>query len=182
MDSGRYYGFFLSFAGCTASQRELPPEHTAGLFAMGTYMNFTAYGEQAQSALEEAADYVEEWESLWSAIDEQSEIYAVNHSNGEAVQLSRETEELLRFTLNMARETDGALDPTIYPLVNAWGFINQEYRVPSQQEIAQLLAFTGYEKVRLEDHRVSLPEGVQLDLGAVGKGYTGELLAAYLKE
>ena len=98
---------------------------------MGTYMSLTAYGEQAEAALNEAESSVTEWEALWSATEESSEIYAANHSHGEAVPLSPETEELLRFALKMAEQTRGVLDPTIYPLVNAWGFINQEYRVPS---------------------------------------------------
>lgn len=174
--------FSLCLLGCTAQQALPEPGHTAGLFAMGTYMNFTAYGDQAESVLDEAISCVEKWEALWSTTNEGSEIYAANHSNGQSVPLSPETEELLRFTLAMAQQTDGALDPTIYPLVNAWGFISQEYRVPTEQEIEKLLPLTGYEKVILENHTVTLPEKMQLDLGAVGKGYTGELLADYLKE
>lgn len=174
--------FSLCFSGCAASHEAIRQEHSAELFAMGTYMSLTAYGEQAEAALNEAESSVTEWEALWSATEESSEIYAANHSHGEAVPLSPETEELLRFALKMAEQTRGALDPTIYPFVNAWGFINQEYRVPSEQEITELLSLTGYEKVVLENHAVTLPEGTQLDLGAVGKGYTGELLAEYLKE
>lgn len=171
----------LCLAGCAASQEVSNRGHSAGLFAMGTYMNLTAYGDQAESALDEAENRVIEWEALWSATDENSEIYAVNHSRGDAVPLSPETEELLQFALEMAGQTGGALDPTIYPLVKAWGFINQEYHVPSESEIEELLPLTGYEKVVLENHTVTLPEGMQLDLGAVGKGYTGERLADYLK-
>lgn len=149
---------------------------------MGTYMELTAYGDSAETVLDQASDSIQEWEKLWSTTDEDSEIYQINHSGGQPVPVSPETEELLRFTLEMAAQTDGALDPTIYPLVNAWGFIGQEYRVPSELEIQQLLSLTGYEKVGLDHHTVTLPEGMQLDLGAVGKGYTGELLARYFKE
>lgn len=174
--------FSLCLSGCAGSQEASVQEHTAELFAMGTYMNFTAYGEQADAALDEAVSHVEEWESLWSVTDENSEIYAANHSHGRPVPLSTETENLLRFALEMSGQTQGALDPTIYPLVSAWGFIDQEYRIPSDEEIQELLSLTGYEKVALENHAVTLPEGMQLDLGAAGKGYTGELLADHLKE
>ena len=110
---------------------------------MSTYMEFTAYGDSAETVLEQASDSIQEWEKLWSTTDEDSEIYQINHSGGQPVPVSPETEELLRFTLEMAAQTDGALDPTIYPLVNAWGFIGQEYRVPSELEIQQLLSLTG---------------------------------------
>jgi thiamine biosynthesis lipoprotein len=172
----------LCLYGCASPQERTNQEHSAGLFAMGTYMNLTAFGEQAEAALNNAENRITELEALWSTTDENSEIYAANHSLGEAVALSPETEELLRFALEIAEQTSGALDPTIYPLVEAWGFISQEYRVPSAQEISELLSFTGYEKVVLENHAVTLPTGTQLDLGAVGKGYTGELLAEDLKE
>ena len=171
---------FLS--GCAALQDTSRQEYNTGLFAMGTYMDFTAYGEQAESALEDAVDHIEEWDALWSTTNENSEIYAANHSHGQPVSLSQETEELLTFTLQMAEQTDGALDPTIYPIVHAWGFIDQEYRVPSDEEIETFISLTGYEKVLVENHTVSLPEGTQLDLGAVGKGYAGELLADELRE
>lgn len=171
---------FLS--GCAALQDTSRQEYSTGLFAMGTYMDFTAYGEQAESVLEQAVDRIEEWDALWSTTNEDSEIYAANHSQGQSVSLSQETEELLTFTLEMADQTDGALDPTIYPIVNAWGFIDQEYRVPSDEEIETLLPHTGYEKVLVEDHTITLPEGTQIDLGAVGKGYAGELLADELRE
>ena len=61
--------FSLFLSGCAGSQEASVQEHTAELFAMGTYMNFTAYGEQADAALDEAVSHVEEWESLWSVTD-----------------------------------------------------------------------------------------------------------------
>lgn len=171
-----FMSLVLCLTGCSPSQGE-DQRHTTGLFAMGTYMELEAYGESAEAALEQAAKSIEAWEMLWSADEKTSEIYQINHSGGQPVPVSLETEELLSFTLKIAEETEGALDPTIYLLVNAWGFIDQEYRVPSEQEIQELLHLIGYENVMLENHMVTLPEGMQLDLGAVGKGYTGELLA-----
>lgn len=95
--------------------------------------------------------------------------------------ISPETEELLRFTLEIAEQTGGALDPTIYPLVDAWGFVSGEYHVPAEQELMELLEYTGYEKVSLQENAVSLPAGTEIDLGAVGKGYTGQELSSLLR-
>ena len=166
----------LCLAGCAPSQGEAQ-RHTKELFAMGTSMRLTAYGDQAGAALDEAQSRIAERETLWSATDEGSEIYQINHSGGQPVPIHPETEELLRFALKMAEDTGGALDPTIYPLVEAWGFAGGDDRVPPAEEIQALLSLVGYEDVALENHMVALPEGMQLDLGAVGKGYAGELLA-----
>ena len=173
--------FSILFTGCTGEQNTKQTEHTTGLFAMGTYMTLTAYGENAETALADAEERIKKLETLWSVTDENSEVYEMNHSNGVPVTISPETEELLRFTLEIAEQTGGALDPTIYPLVDAWGFVSGEYRVPAEQELMELLQYTGYEKVSIKGNTVSLPAGTQIDLGAVGKGYTGQELSDLLK-
>ena len=172
----------LYITGCSVQRENIPQEYSTGLFAMGTYMELSAYGDHAESALAKAADRITELEALWSTTDKNSEIYALNHSGGKPVSLSSETAQLLHFILDISQQTGGALDPTIYPLVNAWGFIGHEYRIPSEEEIRELLQLTGYQKINLAANTVTLPDGMQLDLGAAGKGYAGELLANLLKE
>lgn len=76
-----------------------------------------------------------------------------------------ETAALLSFALQIAEETDGALEPTIYPLLTAWGFTTEENRVPSDDEITELLKNVGYERIRLENTTVQLDGGMMLDLG-----------------
>ena len=172
---------FICLTGCVRGQDTNQSKHTTRLFAMGTYMTFTGYGKDAESALSRAAERVKELEALWSATDENSEIYKVNHSKGSPVTVSSETGELLRFTLDIAEQTGGALDPTIYPLMDTCGFVNGEYHIPAEQELASLLQGMSFEKVALRENTITLPEGVQLDLGAVGKGCAGAELSKLLK-
>lgn len=172
----------LCLAGCAVqkSDKKDSAEHT--LFAMNTYMTFTAYGENAELALDEAAHLVEKLEKLWSVTDENSEIYKANHGHGIPETISEETGELIQFALEMAKKTNGALEPTIYPVLTAWGFTTGENRVPSDAELTELLGDVGYERVRLEDSTVQLDRDMMLDLGAVGKGYAGDLVAEVLRE
>lgn len=165
--------------------------------AMDTYMTFTLYGEGAEDAIADAKEEILRLEKLWSVTDPESEIYAVNHGaeSGSAadhdmdsqdryksVMVSPETADLVAFALKMAEETKGALDPTIYPALTAWGFTAGEYRIPAKEELDELLKRVDYKKVRLEENEINLPEGMMLDLGAVGKGYAGDLLAKLLAE
>lgn len=173
--------FALLLSGCSA-QSKSAEEHTAGVFAMGTYMTLTAYGESAEEALTLSENRIKELEALWSTTDENSDIYKVNHSGGARTEVSEETAEILQFALDMAEQTGGSLEPTISPVVTAWGFISGEYNIPTDEELTDLLQNTGYEKVLLEENVVTLPDGMQLDLGAVGKGYTGDIIAELLKE
>lgn len=151
-------------------------------FAMDTYMTITAYGENAASALEQAEERVTELEKIWSVTDENSEIYAINHSDGASVAVSEETAELLDYSLRISDLTNGALDCTMYPILTAWGFTTSNYNIPTDTELADLLKNMGYEKVKLDGNSVSIPEDMQIDLGAVGKGYTGDLITEVLKE
>ena len=165
-----------ALSGCGRTNLEAQ-EAENSFFAMNTYMTFTAYGEQAEDALVDARVRVEEVEALWSVTDEGSEIYRANHSGGEPVNVSEETAELVSFALEMAEKTDGALEPTIYPVLRAWGFTTDTKQVPSQEEIDALLEDVGHEKITLDGTLLTVPEGMELDLGAVGKGYAGDLAA-----
>lgn len=173
---------FLSFmlTGC-AREQELPAQERS-LFAMNTYMTFTAYGKNAAEALDMALEQVEEAEALWSVTDQNSEIYQANHSGGQPVTVSDETAQLVSFALDMAEQTDGAVDPTIYPVLSAWGFTTQSKQVPEEGQIASLLQNVDYGRISLEGDRLTVPDGMQLDMGAVGKGYAGDLVIEVLKE
>ncbi|MFR7997597.1 MAG: FAD:protein FMN transferase [Blautia sp.] len=179
----------ISLAGCAAveetrpetrQQEELPADME--FFAMNTYMTFQAYGEQADSALEAAKKRVLELEQRWSVTEEDSEIYQINHSNGNAVILSEDTRAVMEFVLQMAEKTSGNLEPTIYPVLTAWGFTAEENRIPGEEEIQTLLKSVGYQKIQLNGNQIQIPSGMKLDLGAVGKGYAGDEAAETLKE
>lgn len=148
---------------------------------MDTYMTFTAYGDEAGDALSQAEEEIRKLESEWSVTEEDSEIWKVNHSGGQPVTLSDETAQVLRFALDMAEETGGALEATIYPVLTAWGFTTDENRIPGEEELRSLLENVGYEKVDLDGNQITLPAGMELDLGAVGKGYAGDLTAELLE-
>ena len=167
--------------GCSAPAKEMQQLVERSLFAMNTYMTFTAYGEDAQEALQEAEECIQQVEGLWSVTDENSEIYQANHSGGQPVTVSEETAEIISFALELAQRTGGALDPTIYPVLTAWGFTTNSKQVPSQQQIDQLLEQVGYDRVQLNGSELTVPDGMELDLGAVGKGYTADLVTEILR-
>ena len=168
----------LLLTGCSASEpcrREL--------MAMDTFMTLSVYAQSpaaGEALLEEAAGEIRRLEGLLSVTDPGSEIYQVNH--GGAVSLSEPVRELLEKALELCRETGGALDITVYPAVRAWGFTTGEYRVPEEAELSALVERVDYGRVSLDGDRLALPEGVELDLGSVGKGWTGDRLTALFRE
>ena len=127
----------LLLSGCDEKQNDASLKSSVSFFAMDTYITVTAYGENAERAANASKERIETLEKLWSVTDSESEIYHAN-STGQA-ELSSETAELVRYALERCRETKGALDITLYPVVSAWGFTKEEHRVPSDAELTALL-------------------------------------------
>lgn len=168
----------LSLSACSSA----PKKEEETLFAMDTVMSLTLYGDNVRDALAQATDTLEQLDELWSPTQEDSQIWAVNHSGGSWTTVDGETSVLLQQSLELCQITDGALDITAYPAVEAWGFPSGDYRVPAQAELDQLASRIDYSQVELAGNRVRLPASMSLDLGAVAKGWAGELLSQQLSE
>jgi thiamine biosynthesis lipoprotein len=153
---------------------------TGTLFAMDTVMDFTIYGEA--SLLTAAEARVNELEAKLSVTDSGSEIYAINR-DGSGV-LSADSADLLRRALDLCALTNGALDISVYPVVRAWGFTTGDYGVPEEEELAELLSHVDYRGVEYDGDTdtVALAPGMEIDLGSVAKGYTGDQVTALLRE
>jgi len=169
--------FPLLLSACAVQEKYAPC--TTDVLAMDTVMTLTVYPPsetQGREILQKAAAKIAELDAQLSVTNENSEIYRANHSGGTPAALSDNTRRLLEQSLDLCASTNGALDVTVYPVVRAWGFTTQEYRVPEQTVLAELLSKVDYRQVSLEGNSLSLPAGVELDLGAVAKGCTGDQL------
>lgn len=178
--------FALSLTACgeTAAESE-----TRTVYAMDTVMNLTVYGENAAAALESAEKELHTLdEAVLSRTAEGSELYALNTSNGETVEYGADDilPALIETALTISDATDDAFDPTLAPVLDAWGFTKDERRVPPADELKELLSHTGCGKVALEKTAdgwtVTLLDGAQLDLGGIAKGYAADLLRAQLEK
>lgn len=164
--------------GCqpeTAGKREDISKYSTQIFSMDTVMDVTIYGED-DSLLDDAALLVSDLDSSLSTTSPDSEIYQLNHTG--SASLSPRTSLLFDRALEFCEKTDGALDLSIYPVVRAWGFTTDTYQIPTRQELDHLLSHVDYRDILFspEEQTVSLPEGMEVDLGSVAKGFTGDLL------
>ena len=173
----------LFICGCSGNtEQEIKPTESVSFFALNTYVSLSASGDNATEALQAARQTIERYEDKWSVTDNRSEMFAINHGGGIKRTITEETAKLIDYALDMAEKTGGALDPTIYPVMLAWGFTTGEYEVPSEEKINDLLPLVGYEKIVLDGNDITVPDGMQLDLGAVAKGYIGDLVIECLRE
>ena len=149
-------------------------EYTSDVFAMDTYMTLTAYGENAQEAVEAGIAEIQRLDDLLSTGKDTSEVAQIN-ANGGGV-LSEDTDYLVKRALDIYQSTNGAFDISIYPVMQLWGFTTGNFAVPSESDLAAKLALVDAGKIILSEENgqtsISLPEGMEIDLGGIAKGYT----------
>lgn len=155
---------------------------TKYLYAMDTYFILSAYGPEGEEALNQCEEKVMALEAALSVTQNDSDVVKVN-TKGTAV-VSEDTFLLIQKALTLCEETGGALDITLYPVLREWGFTTDSYQVPDEQELKLLLEKVDYQGIVAEesDRNIQVPQGAELDLGAVAKGYTGDCLIEIMQQ
>lgn len=158
--------------------------------AMGTVVGVNLYvedrqqGEEAQALIAECLNNLEN--KYLSYRVEGSEIWQMNHSNGVAVQLSSLLYGYLKDIWDISEKSSGALDVTVGEVTGLWSIDtyaddSEGFAVPEKEELAAVLENVGYEKIIMEQSLI-VPEGMTIDLGAVGKGIACDEIKNILME
>ena len=183
-------GLVLGSIGAQRPQIEIDGNVVRGMgMGMGTVVNITAIDEdtqKAKAAVRDAFNEIFRIESLMSATDESSEIYILNQSGGEWVNLSPETLHVLERSLYFARISDGHFDPTVKPLVDLWMKKVKDWgRLPTTVELGKALALVDWRNLEVDEDNSRtrfLREGMEITLGGIAKGYAVDRATEVLKE
>lgn len=167
----------------TEEKAESNEESSKDIFAMDTYMTVTAYGAKAQEAVDEAEAEIQRLDELLSTGNEESEIAQLNQNK--SATLSEDAGYLVERALELNKETDGAFDIAIYPVMEAWGFPTQNYQVPTADTLESLLKLADASQIIYDENsrKISFDrEGMKIDLGGIAKGYTSSRIMDIYKE
>ena len=168
--------------------------------AMGTVIRQGIYCKEEETAqrlsqnVKGLLDALEQEMLSWRL--ETSEVNKVNASAGseEGYPLSEELAALLTDCMSLSEASEGAFDVTLGPVVRLWnidqwvaGAQTEVFQIPAAGGLEQALEMCGNEYVRLEaaengQKKVYLRSGMQLDFGAVGKGFALTGIQALLEE
>jgi thiamine biosynthesis lipoprotein len=140
-------------------QQSMPYQHDEG-FIFGTVYSVTYQSEQNLKTEIEAA--LMQVDAEFSMFNEQSTVARMNR--GEQVNQSKMFKEVFQLAQTVHKETDGAFDITVAPLVNAWGFGFKHEQMPTPAQVDSLL------KIRN-----------QYDFAAIAKGYGSDVVARLLR-
>jgi len=179
-------GVLMTVVGAAA-----PGKHSVGypIRTMGTYANVTlvttdsSAGARAAELAQARFVWVDSLMSNWTTT---SEVARVNReAAGHAVTLHPEVARVVETALRLGRESDGAFDITVEPLVRLWGFLGGPKRVPTETEIRAAFARVGVQHLTYDAASRTMRfegPGVRIDLGGIAKGYAVDQAAAALRD
>jgi thiamine biosynthesis lipoprotein len=156
--------------------------------SMACAYDIVAYGANAGALpgiLEAALDEVDHIDRLMSHYKPESPLSRLNREAAAGpVAVDPELFDLIAESIRYSRESAGAFDITVGPLMKTWGFFRGGGRLPSAEELADVRGRIGYTHVVLDRRartiRFDRP-GIELDLGGIAKGYAVDRVVSLLR-
>ena len=174
----------IFIVGCSTKDVDNPISRTE--IIMGTTVGVTLYENGSEEVLDKVFKRVQEIENLVSINKEETEIDKLNENAGiSPVKLSDTSFEIIEKALYYSKLSTGGYDLTVGPLVKLWNIGLPEAKVPTQEEIDEVIKNIDYKKVVLnkDTKEVFLSQkGMLLDLGSIAKGYAADEIVKILKE
>ena len=171
----------LLCGGCSAGgDRELPKLSEVG-FYLDTVITMTAYVEDSQ-VLKDAMQECGRYEQLLSRTAEGSDVWKINHAEGEPVEVSDDTIAILQCAQRISELSGGAFDVTIAPVSTLWDFTSGSKELPDADAIARAAELVDSTRMKISGNTVTLPAGMMIDLGGIAKGYIADRVKEYLEK
>jgi FAD:protein FMN transferase len=181
----------LSLTGCFFSEQKITPQHVQELSGevFGSYYSIKYVSKDLP-----AAQFKEELGSFFNSFNDEFSTYlphsVVSKLNLAAantqIDVSERFIEMLGLAKNLHQETEGAFDPTISPVVKAWGFGGgAEKKVPSTEDLKEASAKVGMNLIQWDSRTKKAwktKDGVMLDLNAFAPGWAADLIGNILEK
>lgn len=152
--------------------------------AQGSTYTIQFIGEEPEGLHDQIKGLLRDIDLSMSTYVPESKISEVNNANGEWVKVDPLFDKVLRTSLEVSQESDGAFDPTVGTLVRLWGFGFEEIRSEvTAAKIDQALNLTGYERIQYDEEtmRIRLPKDFSLDFNSIAQGFTVDTVALLLE-
>jgi thiamine biosynthesis lipoprotein len=160
----------------------------ASRMSMACLYAIEAYGSDPAAlpgVLDEALDEVDRIDRLMSHYKAESPLSRLNREAAHhPVSVEAELFDFIAESMRYTRESRGAFDITVGPLMKTWGFFRGEGRLPSDQELAEVRRHVGASHVHLDRAARTIrfdDPGVELDLGGIAKGYAVDRVVDILR-
>ncbi|NOX17563.1 MAG: FAD:protein FMN transferase [Chlorobi bacterium] len=184
---------FLLFFGCKQKESPVQYEITFSGKTMGTSYSIKVELPDSSGIAKKSEMITIGVNNVLQSVDRMMSTYKVdsevsrfnNFTDTNWFPISKEFAKVVSAALEIGKASNGALDITVEPLVNLWGFGPKEKRItiPDSQEVKTLLNITGIDKIKIGENptaiKKSIPE-TEIDLSSIAKGYGVDKAAEYL--
>jgi len=165
----------LLLSGCA------PQKVSSVGFNLDTVISISAYNVP-QSVADDALARVAGYEEKLSKTIEGSDVWHINHADGRPVTVGDDTRKILEMSAKTSADSLGAFDITVAPEVALWDFKAENPALPDAAKLVSAAKMVDYTKLSLSGNTVTLPRGMQIDLGSIAKGYITDRIAEYCRE
>lgn len=175
----------LMFSLCACTQQKTSRTE----FCLNTIATVTIYGvsgNESNRIIDNCFDKISEYEKMFSATIE-SDISRVNEQSAsnntdsfKSIQISPETAKLIERGLYFGKITEGKFNIGIGALSSLWDFQGSK-EPPSNDEIMKSIKYSKVSNINIDRDNVLVRNGVQIDLGAIAKGYIGDRIKEYIQ-
>lgn len=158
---------------------------TATAFRLNTVVTITLYDSEDQELLDQAMELCDHYEKIFSRTLPESELYRLNagtlpQEDGAFI-ISDTLADLINEGLRYSELSGGAFDISIGPVSSLWDFTSGSSVIPDEDDVKDALKLVDYRQVFLDGNRIRFGmEGMQLDLGAIAKGYIADRIKEFL--
>lgn len=173
--------FTIALCGC---QKQLTPLSDQQ-FCLDTIVQITLYDSNSTDILNHCFDICNEFELIFSATNQKSELYKINHSENKLQEqtISDDLYQVIKAGLEYSQLSNGSFDITIGSISSLWDFKAETPVLPDQNLIQANLQNVSYQNIKLTQNKITyLNKETMIDLGAIAKGYIADKIKEYLLE
>ena len=166
----------LNLSSCTLG-KSTPV--TKNGFYLDTVITVTLYDKNATELINDCFDIAQKYEDLLSRTKEDTDIYKINNSNMQPVEVDPDTVYLIQQGKYYGELSEGVFDISIGRLTTLWDFQNRT-TTPSTEEINNCLGFN-YKNIEIDGNNIRLlTDKEMLDMGGIAKGFIADKMKEYL--
>lgn len=173
----------LILVSCDFPDNSVKRTERSGLY-FDTYISITLYDTDDVKCADEALKICEKYDNLFSASKIGSDIYNINSAGTDPVHVDKDTCEMLELSQAFSQSCPDYFDLTIYPVSKLWDFHNADGFIPDSNDIKEAVQYVNFNDFSVDSKSQTVTKSnpdVQIDAGAVAKGYIADKLKEYLQ-
>lgn len=166
-------------AGCASSKLNYAER---SVFLFDTLISIKLWcDDDANLMLDEAFELCNYCDSIFDRNEPDSDIGRINRSGGLPCTVNEDTIQLLEMALEYSRLSDGMFDVTCGRVTALWDFSSDNPIIPDRQELDEALSTVDWRAVTIDGNTVTVPDGTEIDLGGIAKGYIADRVIDLLR-